>query len=148
MNGRSLYWEDGFGIYFPSLAWPFLEKYAEIEAGAARFSQDLDFSGFAPLAAQRRSSLVGAALGHENMVIAWFRDAGSEPPDWPLRQIVSGESVTLTVPGNAPDWTVDFYDTQTGELISTTAVARTGGTLTIPLPDFQDDIAFKLYPLP
>jgi hypothetical protein len=147
MNGRSLYWEDGFGIYFPALEWPFLEKYADIETAARRFSQDVDFAGFRPLAAQRGSSLIGAALGNERMVLGWFRDAGSEPPDWPLREVVSGESVTLTVPGEAPEWNADFYDTKTGEKLSSAAVARSGGTLTLTLPDFQDDIAFKLYPV-
>jgi hypothetical protein len=54
--------------------------------------------------------------------------------------------VPVTVPGTVASWRVDFYDTKTGTtVISSASVTRAGGAVTIPLPDFQDDIAFKLY---
>ncbi len=82
------------------------------------------------------------------MVIGWFRDTGSEPPDWTLQPVISGESVKISVPGSAPDWQADFYDTKTGLIISSTKAARQGNSITIGLPDFMDDMAFKLYTLP
>jgi hypothetical protein len=40
---------------------------------------------------------------------------------------------------------VDFYRTQTGtDVISSTTVTRQGNTLILALPDFSDDIAFKM----
>ncbi len=43
MNGRSLYWEDGFAVFFPTLSWDYLKKYAELEQPAAHFVEDVDF---------------------------------------------------------------------------------------------------------
>jgi hypothetical protein len=41
---------------------------------------------------------------------------------------------------------VDFYNAGTGtKLGDAVTVARQGGTLTVTLPDFSDDIAFKVY---
>jgi hypothetical protein len=149
MNGRMLYWEDGFGIYFPSLEWPFLNQYAEIESAAVDFSKDIDFAGFEPLPAQHGGGITGATLGNEEMVIGWFRDAGCEPPDWPLKPVISGQKVTLTVPGAASEWQVDFYNTQTGvDILSSALITRQGDMISVLLPDFTDDIAFKLYPQP
>ena len=54
--------------------------------------------------------------------------------------------MTITVPGTVANWRVDFYDTKTGtKILSSASVTRQGNTVTISLPDFQDDIAFKLY---
>jgi hypothetical protein len=63
-----------------------------------------------------------------------------------LKAIVSKQTVTITVPGTIASWRVDFYDTKTGTtLLSSTSVTRNGDVITIPLPDFHDDMAFKLY---
>ena len=60
--------------------------------------------------------------------------------------MLSKQSVTVTVPGTAANWWVDFYDTATGtKLINSITVKRNGSTITILLPDFKDDIAFKMY---
>ena len=86
----------------------------------------------------------GAAVGNDSLVLGWFRDAASEPPDWNI-QTLSGQSVRLTPPGSAAAWKVDFYDTVNGTtIISSTTASRSGKSLTIKLPDFTDDIAFKL----
>lgn len=92
--------------------------------------------------------VTGAAVGDEGSVVGWFRDAQCEPPDWDLQPVISKQRVTLTVPGAAPHWRVDFYDTATGTtLTSSIATTRQGKTITIALPDFTDDIAFKAYSL-
>jgi hypothetical protein len=57
--------------------------------------------------------------------------------------------VTIVVPGSVSEWKVDFYDTKTGTtMIGSATITRQGNGLTITLPDFTDDIAFKMYPLP
>jgi hypothetical protein len=147
MNGRALFWEDSYGIYFPALGGTFLSKYKDVELPAANFMKDMDMTGFVPLTSNPSGKIVGAALGNETMVIGWFRDAGCEPPDWPLQPLISGQSVIVIVPGSAQEWIVDFYDTQTGtDVISSATVTRQGDRITITLPDFTDDIAFKMYP--
>ena len=145
MNGRALYWEDSFGIYFSNLGIPWMQKYETEELPAANFVNGVDFSGFQPLASTITSGVWGAAVGNEKMVLGWYRDAGSEPPDWTLQPVVSKQTVTITVPGKGTNWKVDFYNTRDGTtILSSVTVSRTGSTITIPLPDFQDDIAFKM----
>jgi hypothetical protein len=146
MNGRALWWEDGVGIYFPSLGIPWMQNYKTEELPAVNFTSGVDFSGFKPLTATSTSAVWGAAVGNEKMVLGWYRDAACEPPNWNLKPVVSKQTVTITVPGTAANWRADFYDTRTGTTILTSAFAtRQGNTLTVSLPDFQDDIAFKLY---
>jgi hypothetical protein len=146
MNGRALYWEDSFGIYFPNLGIPWMQKYETEELPAVNFVYGVDFSGFQPLTSISSSGVWGAAVGNEKMVLGWYRDATSEPPDWNIQALVSKQTITISVPGTATNWQADFYDTQTGtKIITSASVTRAGNTITISLPDFQDDIAFKLY---
>jgi hypothetical protein len=89
----------------------------------------------------------GAAVGSEKMVLGWYRDAASEPPEWDFQELLSGQTVTITVPGTASNWQVDIYDTKNGTtILSSVAVVREGNNIVILLPDFQDDIAFKMVP--
>lgn len=149
MDGRALYWEDSFAIYFPDLGMPFVRNYANAELAASKFASTVDVAGFRPLAARVSADIIGAAVGNEREAIGWFRDAGCEPPDWPLRQVVSNQSVTITPAGSAPRWRVDFYSTTTGtDLIGSVAATRQGDSITFPLPAFTDAIAFKMYAQP
>lgn len=145
MNGRALYWEDSFGIYFASLGIPWMQQYETEELPAVNFVNGVDFSGFQPLTSTFSPGVWGAAVGNEKMVLGWYRDVGSEPPDWPLQPVVSKQTVTVTVPGNASNWKVDFYSTRDGTtILGSITASRTGSTVAIPLPDIQDDIAFKM----
>ncbi len=146
MNGRALWWEDSVAIYFPALNMPFIQKYANADLPAANFVRGVDFTGFQPLTSTSTPGVWGAAVGNESMVLGWYRDANSEPPDWKLQPILSKQTITLTVPGVATNWKIDFYDTRTGtEIVSSAIVTREGMKITITLPDFTDDIAFKMY---
>jgi hypothetical protein len=147
MNGRALWWEDGYGVYFPKLGLHWVMKYQDLEAPMLKFSQDIDMAGMAPIAATAPATLLGAALGNQGTIIGWYRDARCEPPDWPVQPVPAGQAVTLTVPGPATRWQLDFYDPQTGEATGDSAqVFASDGAVVIELPDFTDDIAFKMYP--
>jgi hypothetical protein len=76
-------------------------------------------------------------------MLGWFRDANCEPPDWNTQPVISGQEITISVPGSAIDWRVDFYDTETG-ITSTVSIRRQGINISLTLPDFSDDIAFKM----
>jgi hypothetical protein len=81
------------------------------------------------------------------MILGWYRDSGSEPPDWNLKSLVSKQTVKITVTGTATEWRVNFYNTNTGtDIISSNLVTRKGDQVTITLPDFTNDIASKLFP--
>ncbi len=146
MNGRMLYWEDSFGVYFNALSFSWMQQYADLELPAAIFLKDVSFSGFKPLSVRLSGAplVVGGAVGSETAAIGWFRDLRCEPPDWKLQPKISAQKVTLIVPGTAANWQVDFYDTHTGKLLSSVSVTRQGTGVPIPLPDFTDDIAFKM----
>jgi|WetSurMetagenome_2_1015567.scaffolds.fasta_scaffold50624_2 hypothetical protein len=145
MNGRALWWEDGVAIYFPALNLPFIKKYTEAELPASKFVSDVDFTGFQALTSSTSSSVRGAVVGNEKLVVGWFRDAKCEPPDWKLQPVISKQTVTISVPGTGANWRVNFYDTKTGtDIISSAVVTRNGEKIMITLPDFSDDIAFKV----
>ena len=144
MNGRSLYWEDSFGVYFPELGFPYLQKYATVDLATADFVRDMDFADFKPLDASLSSQIVGAVVGSDTIVIGWVRDAGCEPPDWPLQPVISGQNVTIRLSSIAT-WKVEFYDTRTGkDIVGRAAVTGVGDRVVVQLPDFRDDIAFKM----
>ncbi|CAG0935027.1 hypothetical protein TFLX_03851 [Thermoflexales bacterium] len=153
MNGRALWDQDGYSIYFyndRTEALRFMEKYAATEQAAANFAGDLDVSGFKPLTVNfpARTKVWGGAIGSDKTIVGWFRDAACEPPDWNLLPQISGQTITIVAPGSASTWQVDFYDTRTGtKVIASTTVTRQGAGLTISLPDFTDDLAFKAYPV-
>lgn len=147
-NGRALYWEDSYGMFFKELRSLWVNRYADAELPTARFTSGVDFTGFKPLTVQYQSGtrIWGAAIGNESMVLGWFRDAGSEPPDWRLMPSIHGQTVTVLVPGSAQNWQVDFYDAKTGYALPGSALlTRQGDHVTVALPDFTDDIAFKLH---
>jgi hypothetical protein len=147
MNGRALWWEDGVGIYFPELSWSYLNKYANADLAASRFIDKVDFKNFTPFNIQFSLAITGAVIGNEKMILGWFRDAKCEPPDWKLLPVISKQSVTITVPGSTTNWKVDFYNTKTGtDIIQSITTTQKGNKITISLPDFTDDIAFKMYP--
>jgi hypothetical protein len=63
-----------------------------------------------------------------------------------LLPAISNQAVTITVPGLARSWQVDFYDTTTGtDITSSVTVTRKGGQIKVALPDFKDEVAFKMY---
>jgi hypothetical protein len=146
MNGRALYWEDSFGLFFENLGMDWMKSFELEELPAANFVNGVSFLNFQPLTSTSTSGVWGAAVGSEKIVLGWFRDITCEPPDWNMLPVVSNQTVTISIPGAAVNWKVDFYDTKSGtDIISSTMVTRKDNTITLTLPGFTDDIAFKLY---
>jgi hypothetical protein len=157
MNGRALWDQDSYTIY--DTYWKdhpygdilaFAKAYSAIEVPAIKFVQDVDFAGFQPLTVNlpAGTKVWGAALGNDKMVIGWFRDAGCEPPDWPLQPAIAGQTVAVIVPGSSAEWKVDFYSTSTGtDIVSSSTTLRQGDKVFVLLPIFTDDIAFKMVPV-
>jgi hypothetical protein len=152
MNGRSLWAEDGYAVYWDAndrtKSWNYMQRLIDLERPAVDFVEGVDFTGYRPLPVQLPSDTKawGAAVGNEKSAIGWFRDAYCIPPNWPLAGVISGQAVLVTVPGKAASWQVDFYSTTKGtDLIQSISVTRQGDKISLPLPDFKDDIAFKMY---
>ena len=139
MDGRMLWWEDGYGRFQRR---DYYAQFDQVAAPVARFVEGVDFAGFRPIATTDSREILGGAIGNERLVLGWFRDARCAPPDWPVRR-VEGQSVTLGIPGIEPQWNVEFCDTASSVSLGSLSVCREGRRLTIPLPPFQDSIAFK-----
>jgi len=151
MNGRTLWSEDGYSVYWDTndrtKSLDYMQRFIDLERPAVDFVKSVDFTGYKRLTVQLSSTTKawGAVVGDEKSGIGWFRDAYCIPPKWPLAGIISGQKVVITVPGSAQNWQVEFYNTSTGtSLNQSIIVARQGNTLSVPLPDFTDDIAFKM----
>jgi len=106
----------------------------------------VDFSGFGPLVSTSTADIWGAAVGNERTVLGWCRDGSCEPPNYGMKTVLSRQTVTITVPGTAASWQVDFFDTTTGTtILSSASLTRQATNITVPLPDFHDAVAFKLH---
>jgi hypothetical protein len=147
MNGRALWTQDSYAVY-GTLGWPFLNKYMDAEISAAKFIKNVDYFNFKPLDAQFSATITGGVIGNDQSIIGWFRDASCEPPDWNMKAVITKQNVTITVPGSTTNWKVDFFNTKTGtDIIQSATVSRKGEKITISLPDFKDDLAFKMVPV-
>ena len=142
MNGRMLWWADGFDQYQkpdPELR----KRYALLAKPAARFVNNIDWSDFKPIQVKSSPQLYGAAIGQEERVVAWFRDAQCIGPDWPTRHLARLR-VTLLVPGQTDRWRVAVYDPVTLRLLDKGEVNREGCPLHVELPEFENAIVLEL----
>jgi len=140
MNGRMLWWEDGYDQYERvDLRTP--SRNASLPV--ARFVQGVDFAGLEPLDVQCSREITGAALGSDRLVLAWFRDTRCAAPDWPTRRVAIAE-VRLPLPEDGAPARVEYHDTRTGEAVGTATAPHGAGRVVVSLPPFEDSIALKL----
>jgi hypothetical protein len=146
MNARGLWWEDGYAVYEPpGLA--LVNSYANVEAAAATFAGQLDFTGAAPLPVSLSTDLVGGAVGSPARIIGWVRAAACTAPAAACAAPLAGETVSLQLPEAAAAWTATFIETSTGQPMPNGGTATSDGTfVTLTLPAFSDDLAFVLVP--
>ena len=122
-----------------------MEVYAVAELPAARFHRGCRFRRIQAIDLHLFARRLGRGSGERIHGARLVPGCRSEPPDWTVQTIPAGQTVTITVPGTAANWQVDFYDTSTGTtILSSASVTRYGSTVTVTLPDFQDDVAFKM----
>lgn len=140
MNGRMLWWEDGYDQYERR---DLRTQYKDVAAPVARFVEGIDFAGMTPIEVSEAEGLKGAAIGHERLVLGWFRDELCAAPEWPVRRVERAK-VRLRVPGGEKRWRADFCDTGSGQVVSRPVVNRDGTVVVVPLPALNDSIAFRL----
>ena len=138
MNGRALWWQDGYDQFEKA---DLCNHYQQAAAPAAVFVRTVDFTGFAPVPCTLSVGLKGAVLGNDSVRLGWLSDARCEPPDWPLRPL-SGQTVTVEALGNS--WQVEFIDPVTGNSVGKVQLTVLDGHLLIALPTFQGSIALRL----
>jgi hypothetical protein len=137
MNGRMLWWQDGYDQYEKA---DLCRHYHEAAAPAASFVRGVNFTGFGPVRCDLPAGLKGAVIGNDKMRLGWFRDARCGPPDWPMKRL-AGQAVTMDVPGKS--WEVEFFDPETGKSTGKRRITQRDKQLRIVLPEFQGSVAVK-----
>ena len=135
MNGRMLWWQDGYDQYSKV---DLRTAYRHAAEPAVRFVAGVDFAGLRPLALSGKG-LEGAALGRPDFVLGWVRDAQCAAPSWLLKRI-AGRSVSLDTAGR---WRVTFYETVSGRQMAR-GTAAGGHQVTVALPPFSGSVAFQM----
>jgi len=138
MNGRMLWWQDGYDQFEKA---DLCRHYQQAAATAASFVRGIDFTGFTPIRCELSSGVKGAVLGNQRMRIAWFRDAKCGPPDWPMKPL-SGQYVVMDAPGSS--WQVEFFDPINGKSTGKTRISVRDQRLRIALGTFQGSIVIQL----
>ncbi len=138
MNGRALWWQDGYDQFEKA---DVCSHYHDAAVTAAAFVRDIDFTNFAPVPCEPSPGVKGAVLGNSRVRLAWVRDARCEPPDWTVTPL-PGQHITMPAPVRA--WQAVFFDPVTGNSTGTSRIEVRDGQLRIPLGEFQDAIAIRL----
>ena len=138
MNGRALWWQDGYDQFEQA---DLCRNYETAAAPAAAFVRAVDYTGFRPVPCTLSDGLKGAALGNDKERLGWFRDLRCEPPDWPMVPL-AGQAVTMEVPGEV--WQVGFYDPVTGQSTGESRLPVREHHIRIALPEFQGSIAIRM----
>jgi hypothetical protein len=138
MNGRMLWWQDGYDQFEKA---DLCRHYHQAAAPAAAFVRGVDYTGFGPVPCELSDGLKGAVSGNDKARLGWFRDVRCGPPDWPMKP-VSGQTVIVDALGDS--WQVDFFDPVTGKSTGESRVTVRDRRLRIVLPEFQGSIAVRL----
>jgi hypothetical protein len=139
MNGRMLWWQDGYDQFEKA---DLCRHYHKAAAPAAAFVRGVDCSGFEPISCDLPTGRVnGAVIGNTKVRLGWFRDRRCGPPDWPMKPLAK-QQVTMNAASGS--WQVEFFDTVTGKLTGKSQVTSRGGRLRITLPAFRGSVAVKL----
>ena len=138
MNGRALWWQDGYDQFEKA---DLCRHYQQAAAPAAAFVRGVDFTGFGPVPCALSDGLKGAMIGNDQARLGWFRDARCIPPEWPMKS-ASRQTVTVDTPGDF--WQVEFFDPVTGKSAGESRLAVRDRRLRIVLPEFQGSIAVRM----
>jgi hypothetical protein len=138
MNGRMLWWQDGYDQFEKA---DLCRHYHKAAAPAAAFVRGVDYTGFETVACDLPAGVKGAVIGNGNVRLGWFRDARCGPPDWPMKRL-SDQQVKVGAPGKS--WLVEFFDPVTGKPTGKSRIAPRDQRLRITLPAFQGSVAVRL----
>lgn len=142
MNGRALWFEDGYDLFGN---FNISYSYRNVSVPIVNFVSGVDYTGFSPVPVSTTNGVTGAMVGSSSTMLGWFRDVNCTFQTlWEQNQI-NGQTVTVTSIGGK-SWAVQYYNTATGDPIanSGSTIMTQNNQLIIPLPSFTMSIAFKL----
>ena len=138
MNGRMLWWQDGYDQFEKA---DLCRHYHKAAASAAAFARGVDYTGFVPVPCVLSDGLQGAVIGNDKTRMGWFRDARCVAPDWPTKP-VRGQTVTVEAPGKS--WLAEFFDPVTGKSIGEARLIVRDRGFRVVLPEFHESVAVRL----
>ena len=138
MNGRALWWQDGYDQFEKA---DLCRHYHQAAATAAAFVRAVDYTGFVPVPCVLSDGLQGAVIGNDKTRMGWFRDARCIAPAWPT-QPVSGQTVTVEASGET--WLAEFFDPVTGKSMSAARLDVRGRRIQVVFPEFHESVAVRL----
>jgi hypothetical protein len=138
MNGRMLWWQDGYDQFENA---DLCRHFHQAAATAAALVRGVHCVGFKPVSCDLAPGLKGAVIGNETVRLGWFRDARCEPPDWPMKQL---SNQRVTVDASEKSWQVEFFNPATGKSTGKSEIKARDGRLRITVPPFRGSVAIKL----
>ena len=126
MNGRMLWWQDGYDQFEKA---DLCRHYQQAAATAASFVSGMDFTDFAPIRCKLSSGLKGAVIGNRG---CGLRGSAMHSVVRPIgrRSRSSGQHVAMEAPGGS--WQVEFFDPITGMSDRQESIQRAGPAIADP----------------
>jgi hypothetical protein len=144
MNGRMLWWQDGYDQFEKA---DLCRHYQKIAASAALFVKDVDYSGLAPVECAMSPGIRGAMLGSPTeapgegkTILGWFRDARCAAPRWPADP-TDGEWIVL--PARDGRWVVEAVDPESGKMVERKEAVASAGKLRVDLAEFRGSLGVR-----
>ncbi|MGD0091570.1 MAG: hypothetical protein ABSE73_16760 [Planctomycetota bacterium] len=144
MNGRMLWWQDGYDQFEKA---DLCRHYQKIALPAALFVKEVDYTGLAPvecaLSPGIRGAMLGSAaeaLGEGKTILGWFRDARCVAPQWPVEP-TNGQWVEL--PARNGNWIVETVDPESGKIVERKEAAASAGKLRVDLAEFRGSVGLR-----
>jgi hypothetical protein len=144
LNGRMLWWQDGYDQFEKA---DLCRHYQKIAVPAVQFAEDLDCSGLAPVECAMSPGIRGAMLGSAaegpgkgKTILGWFRDARCVAPQWPVDP-TNGQWVVM--PARDGLWSVEAVDPESGKPVERKDATARAGKLRLDLAEFRGSLTIR-----
>ena len=144
MNGRMLWWQDGYDQFEKA---DLCGHYQKIANSAALFVKNVDYTGLAPVDCTMSEGIHGAMLGSATestgkgkTILGWFRDSRCAAPQWPMDP-TNGQWVVM--PARDGSWFVEAVDPESGKIVERKEVVASAGKLRVDFGEFHGSVGVR-----
>jgi hypothetical protein len=144
LNGRMLWWQDGYDQFEKA---DLCRHYQKIAVSAALFVKDVDYSGLAPVECATSPGIRGAMLGSATegpgegkTILGWFRDARCTAPQWPMDPT---NEQWVVMPARDGHWVVEAVDPESGKMVERKEAIASAGKLRVDLAEFRGSVGLR-----
>ena len=144
MNGRMLWWQDGYDQFEKA---DLCRHYQKIAVSAALFVEHVDYTGLVPVECAMSAGIRGAMLGSATeapgegkTILGWFRAARCAAPQWPVNP-TNGQWVLM--PARDGSWVVEAVDPESGKVVERKGAVASAGKLRVDLAEFRGSVGIR-----